>query len=76
MWDRRCWIHELTLNMLYCFDNYKRCIHISYLILEFILYRKTKFAVEQPKMLPNLHYQSVDVLVTSGAKTSAGMILT
>ena len=29
--------HWLTLNMLNCFKGYKRCIHISYHIVEFVL---------------------------------------
>ena len=38
----------LTLNMLNCFKDYKRCIHISYHILGCIRQKKTKFTMEQP----------------------------
>ena len=44
----------LSLNMLNCFKDYKRCIHLSYQILDFIQQKKTKFTMEQPYMLPFL----------------------
>ena len=47
----------LTLNMLICFKNYKRCINISYHILVFFQQMMTKFAMEQPYMLPILYWQ-------------------
>ena len=31
---------ELTLHVLNCFKDYKRCIHISYHILDFIQQKK------------------------------------
>ena len=37
----------LTLNILNCFQDYKRCIHISYHILDCFQQKKTKFTLEQ-----------------------------
>ena len=46
----------LTLNTLNCFEDYKRCIHISYHILDFVQ-QKTRFIMEQPHILPILYCQ-------------------
>ena len=46
-----------TLNMLSCFKNYGRYIHISYHILDFVQQKRTKFTVEQPYMLHILYCQ-------------------
>ena len=54
-----------TLNMLNCFKDDKRCIHIWYHILDFVQQKKIKFTMEQPYMLPMM-----------GARASAGMVLT
>ena len=43
--------------MLNCFKDYKRCIHISYHICDFVQQKKTKFTIEQPYMLPMLCWQ-------------------
>ena len=43
--------------MLNCYKGYKRCIHISYHILDYIQQRKIKFMMEQPYMLPILYCQ-------------------
>ena len=48
----------LTLDMLNCFKDYQRSIHILYHILDFIQQKKTKFPMEQPYMLPILHFRS------------------
>ena len=45
----------LTLNMLSCFEDYKKCIHILYHIYGFIQQKETKFTMEQPYLLPILH---------------------
>ena len=47
----------LTLNVLNCFEDYKRCIHISYHILDFIQQKKIKFTMEQSYVLPILYCQ-------------------
>ena len=47
----------LTLNILDCFEDYKRCIHLSYHILDFVQQKKTKFTMEQPYMLYILQCQ-------------------
>ena len=47
----------LTLDVLSSFKDYKRCIHISYHILDFVQERKTKFTIEQPYMLHILYCQ-------------------
>ena len=47
----------LTLNMLNCFKDYKRYIHISYHIFEFAQQKKTNFTMEQRYKLPVLHRQ-------------------
>ena len=44
--------------MLNCFKDYKRCIHISYHIFDFIQQKKPKFTMEQPYMLPILYCQN------------------
>ena len=50
--------HEgLTLKMLNCFEDYKRCIHVLYHILDFVQRKKTRFTMEQPYMLPILYCQ-------------------
>ena len=46
--------NELTLNMLNCFKDYQRCIHISYHTLDFVQQKKINFKMEQPYMLPTL----------------------
>ena len=48
---------KLTLNMLNCFKDYKRYIHISYHIFEFVQQKKTNFTMEQRYKLPVLHWQ-------------------
>ena len=52
---RSCGIE--ILNMLNCFKDYKRRIHISYRILDFVQQRKTRFTMEQPYLLPILYCQ-------------------
>ena len=47
----------LILNVLNCFEDYKRCIHISYHILDFIQQKKIKFTMEQSYVLPILYCQ-------------------
>ena len=47
-----CW-----LNMLNCFKDHKRCIHISYHILDCIQQKETKFTTEQQYMLSVLYCQ-------------------
>ena len=47
----------LTLNMLNCFKDYKRCIPIQYRILDFVQQKKSKVAMEQPYMLLILYRQ-------------------
>ena len=49
--------NELTLNMLNCLKDLKRCIHILYHILDFVQRKKNKFTKEQPYMLPILFCQ-------------------
>ena len=46
------WCLILTLNLLNCFKDYKRYIHILYHILG-LGQKKTKFTIEQPYMLPH-----------------------
>ena len=50
-----------TLNMLNCFRDYKRFIHILYHILDFVVntiqQKKTKYTIEQPYMLSILYCQ-------------------
>ena len=46
-----------NINMLNCFKDYKRCIHISYYILDSVQQKKSKFTMRQPCMLPILHCQ-------------------
>ena len=46
-------IYFETLSMLYCFKDYKRCIHISHHIQQ----KNTKFTREQPYLLPIWYYQ-------------------
>ena len=46
-----------TLNMLNCFKEYKRYIHIFCHILELVQKKKTKFTMEQPFLLPILSWQ-------------------
>ena len=46
----------LTLNMLNCFNDFKRCIHIWYHIFDFVQ-QKTRFTPEQPYMLPIIYHQ-------------------
>ena len=43
--------------MLNYFTDYKRCIHTSYYILDFVQWKKTKFTMEQPYMLPITYCQ-------------------
>ena len=45
----------LTHNMLNCFKDYKRCIHIPYHILDFV--QQNRFTMEQPYMLLILYCQ-------------------
>ena len=42
-----CVTRPQWVNMLNCFKDYKRCIHISYHILDCIKQKKTKFTLEQ-----------------------------
>ena len=42
-----CHPQLLTLNMLNCFNDYKRCIHILYHIFNFVQQKKTRFTMEQ-----------------------------
>ena len=46
-----------TVNMLNCFKDYKKCLHISYHILDFVQQKKIQFTIEQPYMLPMLYCQ-------------------
>ena len=48
---------QLTLKMLSCFKDHKRCIHISCHLFDFVQQKKTRFAMEQPHMLPILYCQ-------------------
>ena len=50
-------LSKLTLNILNCFEDYKRFIHISYHILDFIQQKKTTFAMGQHYMLSILYCQ-------------------
>ena len=50
-------LNELTLNMLNCWKDYKRCIHSLYHILDFVQQKKNRFIIKQPHMLPILYYQ-------------------
>ena len=43
--------------MLSCFKDYKRCIHISYHILDFVQQKKTRFTMEQPHLFLMLYCQ-------------------
>ena len=47
----------LTLIMLNCFKDYKRCIHISYHIFVCFQQKNTKFTMQQPYLLPTLYCQ-------------------
>ena len=47
----------LIFDMLNCFKDYQRCIHISYYTMEFVQQKKTKFTMQQPYILPILHWQ-------------------
>ena len=47
----------LTLNMLNCLKDHKRCIHISFHILILLRRKKTKFTFQQPYMLPIVYCQ-------------------
>ena len=51
-WNR---VHADYINS--CFEDYQRCIHILYNILEFVLQKKTTFTMEQPYMMPILYWQ-------------------
>ena len=51
------YITYLTLHVLNCFEDYKRCIRISYHILDFIQQNKIKFTMEKPYVLPILYCQ-------------------
>ena len=56
--DKGNWLRSpISLNMLNCFKDYKRYIHMSYRILDFVKLMKTKFTMEQPCMLPILYCQ-------------------
>ena len=63
--------------MLNCFADYKRFIHISCHILDYVEQKKIKFTMEQPYMFPFLcwQYHAADALATLGASASAVMIL-
>ena len=50
-------INKLSLNMLNCFEDYIRCMHISYHILDCVQHNKTKLTMEQPYMMPILPCQ-------------------
>ena len=50
-------VQILTPNMLDCFKDDKRCLHISYHILDFVHQKENRFTIEQPYMLPILYYQ-------------------
>ena len=50
-------LRRLTLNMLNCFKDRKRCIHILCHILHFIQQMKIKFTMEQPYLLTVLYCQ-------------------
>ena len=52
-WDH----HILTLNMLNCFKDYRRCIPVYHHILDFVQQKKIRFTMEQPHMLPILYCQ-------------------
>ena len=65
-------LNVLTLNMLNCFKGYKRCIHISYLILDFIQQKKIKFSMEQPNML-SIQYCQYHVCWCLGNLRSQGI---
>ena len=51
------YIGHLTLIMLICFKYHKRCIHISYHILDFVQQKKTKFTMAELHMLPIIYWQ-------------------
>ena len=48
---------DLTLNMLNCFKDYKRWIHISYHIMECVQQKKIRFTMLQPYKLHILYCQ-------------------
>ena len=62
----------LMLNMQNCFKDYKRCIHISYHILDFVQQNKTRFTMEQPYIYIAYPILSIpvpaDALVTYGTE--------
>ena len=47
----------LTFKTLKRFKDYRRCIHISYHILDCVQQKKTTFIMEQPHMWPTLYSQ-------------------
>ena len=47
----------LTLNMLHCIKDYKKCIHISYQSLDLVQKKKTKVTMDQPYMLLTIYCQ-------------------
>ena len=56
IWQSLCQcLNVLTLNMLNCFKDFKRCIHTSYHIYNFVPQNLTGFIMEQPWMLPILY---------------------
>ena len=57
----------ITLSMLNCLKDYKRCIHILYHISEFVQQKKTNFTMGQPYMLliPYCQYHACWCLVDS-----------
>ena len=46
-----CIVPMLTLHMLNCFENYKRCTHILYHILDFVQQKKTRARFLSPFQL-------------------------
>ena len=65
----------LTLNMLNCFKDYKRYIHIVNCILDLAWPKLMKLTLELHYMFSVLHSQ-YHACWTLGASASAGMVLT
>ena len=72
-WDKEDFLPFLTLNLLNYFKDHYRCIQISWHTLDFVQQKKTKFT---GCLSQTDNTMSADALVTSGTRSSAGIVLT
>ena len=62
----KCHLHMILINyanMLNCFKDYSRCIHISCHVSDFVQPKKTKFTMDQPYMLLNYPILTIPCLL-------------